>query len=411
MKSIVIAVGVLAGLLGASEAFAEQAPGPYIAADVGYNWKSDQQVTSQNLIGSGNSQRFAYRLSTKDQAAGFARLGWRFNDSFRVELEGGYRPGKVNAAHGPQANYGLGLKDDAICGTVTATVGAVKGICSQPGGKIDQTTLFVNAIYDAFPEYSLHPYVGLGIGVDYINGSVSGRFAQANQSVMLKGHKAVPAAQALLGVSQVVGSGLRIDLTYRLTYAGKVKYATTTSGALNPGAFEGDLNDEALTIGLRYALGHATPPAPAAAAPAPVIPVAPAAPVAAPAAQAPVAASPASRPDVMMPRQFIVYFRFNQSGLTPDAEAVVRAAANYATAASGLKQVSVVGYTDTSGSAAYNIKLSQRRADATAKALIAYGVPQAAVSSTWKGETDPAVQTADGVKEPQNRRATIDIAF
>jgi OOP family OmpA-OmpF porin len=29
----------------------------------------------------------------------------------------------------------------------------------------------------------------------------------------------------------------------------------------------------------------------------------------------------------------------------------------------------------------------------------------------WKGKSEPAVQTGDGVKEPLNRRATIDINF
>ena len=74
-------------------------------------------------------------------------------------------------------------------------------------------------------------------------------------------------------------------------------------------------------------------------------------------------------------------------------------------------KVTVVGYTDTSGSAAYNIKLSQRRASSTAKALVADGVANADVSVSWKGETDLAVPTADGVREPRNRRATIDIQF
>jgi outer membrane protein OmpA-like peptidoglycan-associated protein len=39
------------------------------------------------------------------------------------------------------------------------------------------------------------------------------------------------------------------------------------------------------------------------------------------------------------------------------------------------------------------------------------GVAQTALSVDWKGETNPAVATADGVKEPLNRRSTIDISF
>ncbi len=39
------------------------------------------------------------------------------------------------------------------------------------------------------------------------------------------------------------------------------------------------------------------------------------------------------------------------------------------------------------------------------------GVSQTALSVDWKGETQPAVATGDGVKEPLNRRSTIDINF
>jgi len=37
--------------------------------------------------------------------------------------------------------------------------------------------------------------------------------------------------------------------------------------------------------------------------------------------------------------------------------------------------------------------------------------PTTAMSVDWKGETQPAVATGDGVKEPLNRRSTIDINF
>ncbi|MBW8733863.1 MAG: OmpA family protein, partial [Asticcacaulis sp.] len=113
---------------------------------------------------------------------------------------------------------------------------------------------------------------------------------------------------------------------------------------------------------------------------------------------------------VAQARQFSVYFRFDRYALTPEAKAVVKSAADYALSNNSHK-VKVVGYTDTSGSAAYNIKLSQRRAGATAKALVASGVANADISVNWKGETDLAVPTADGVREPRNRRATIDIQF
>ncbi|HKT54758.1 MAG TPA: OmpA family protein, partial [Caulobacteraceae bacterium] len=105
-----------------------------------------------------------------------------------------------------------------------------------------------------------------------------------------------------------------------------------------------------------------------------------------------------------------VYFPFDQYILTPEAQQVVTEAANYANAGHATRVV-VVGHTDTSGSDAYNMRLSERRAKAVADALVGAGVAQTALAVDWKGETDLAVQTADGVKEPLNRRSTIDINF
>jgi outer membrane protein OmpA-like peptidoglycan-associated protein len=89
---------------------------------------------------------------------------------------------------------------------------------------------------------------------------------------------------------------------------------------------------------------------------------------------------------------------------------VISDAANYAKSGNATRVV-VVGHADTSGSANYNVRLSERRAKAVADALVGAGVAQTALSVDWKGETMPAVATGDGVKEPLNRRSTIDINF
>jgi outer membrane protein OmpA-like peptidoglycan-associated protein len=110
-------------------------------------------------------------------------------------------------------------------------------------------------------------------------------------------------------------------------------------------------------------------------------------------------------------KEFIVYFPFDQYVLTPDAQSVVQEAAQYATADQPSQHVSVVGHTDTSGGFAYNMRLSERRAKATADQLVADGVPQGILDVSWKGYTEPAVQTGPGVKEPLNRRAVITDQF
>jgi OOP family OmpA-OmpF porin len=106
----------------------------------------------------------------------------------------------------------------------------------------------------------------------------------------------------------------------------------------------------------------------------------------------------------------VVYFPFDQYILTTEAQAVVSSAAAYATSGHATRVV-VVGHTDTSGSAAYNVRLSERRAKVVADSLVSQGVAGSTLQVDWKGETDLAVPTPDGTKEPLNRRTTIDINF
>jgi outer membrane protein OmpA-like peptidoglycan-associated protein len=77
--------------------------------------------------------------------------------------------------------------------------------------------------------------------------------------------------------------------------------------------------------------------------------------------------------------------------------------------AQGSARIVVVGHTDTVGSNAYNEALSLRRASAVKDELSRLGVSPDAISTSGKGESELLVQSGDGVKEPQNRRATIDL--
>ena len=87
---------------------------------------------------------------------------------------------------------------------------------------------------------------------------------------------------------------------------------------------------------------------------------------------------------------------------------MVSAAAAYAVQG-GATRVLVVGHADTAGDDAYNLGLSERRAKATADALVAQGVSAATITVDWKGESQPAVSTGDQVPEPLNRRAEITV--
>jgi outer membrane protein OmpA-like peptidoglycan-associated protein len=104
------------------------------------------------------------------------------------------------------------------------------------------------------------------------------------------------------------------------------------------------------------------------------------------------------------------YVVWDRSDLTAEARSVVTQAANYAKSGAPTR-VLIVGYTDTSGSPAYNLGLSNRRSRTVADALVAQGVNGGVIAVDGKGETALAKPTADGVREPLNRRATIDINF
>jgi outer membrane protein OmpA-like peptidoglycan-associated protein len=121
----------------------------------------------------------------------------------------------------------------------------------------------------------------------------------------------------------------------------------------------------------------------------------------------PVAAPPvAPAPPPITRRVFMVFFDWDKSTITPAGMQVVQQAAD-AFRAGAPVQIQVTGYTDASGSAGYNQRLSERRANAVANALTRFGVPRNEMAVSGRGKNDQRVPTADGVREPQNRRVEI----
>jgi OOP family OmpA-OmpF porin len=143
------------------------------------------------------------------------------------------------------------------------------------------------------------------------------------------------------------------------------------------------------------------PPAPIAApAPPPVAPLAKAAPPAPPAK-----AKPA--PLTLGANEL---FGFNQASLTPagraklDQEVIQRASREYA----DIKQVSVSGHTDRLGTAQYNQRLSERRAEAVRAYLVSRGMDGAKVKSQGFGLSRPVKTCPDKVAgKAANRQGLI----
>lgn len=103
---------------------------------------------------------------------------------------------------------------------------------------------------------------------------------------------------------------------------------------------------------------------------------------------------------------YTVYFDLNSWALTGEQLGVLQQA--IATArAGGQSRITVVGHTDTAGSAAYNQRLSLKRANVVTETLVSMGARREAITVSGVGESDLAVPTADGVKEAKNRRAVV----
>jgi OOP family OmpA-OmpF porin len=124
-----------------------------------------------------------------------------------------------------------------------------------------------------------------------------------------------------------------------------------------------------------------------------------------PATAAPPPPAPAAAPPAPA-RQFVVYFEFDKSDLTPEGSRVVMDAAS-AFKQTGSVRVAITGYTDLAGTQRYNLGLSKRRADRVHSALVQDGVPDGVIAEAWRGKENPAVPTPDGVREPRNRRVEI----
>ena len=104
--------------------------------------------------------------------------------------------------------------------------------------------------------------------------------------------------------------------------------------------------------------------------------------------------------------QYRVFFAFDRADLSQaDRQIIAQAVEDYRR--TGTARITVTGHTDTSGSAAYNLELSQRRAEAVASELVRQGVPASEIATIGRGEEDLLVPTADGVREPRNRRVEI----
>lgn len=103
---------------------------------------------------------------------------------------------------------------------------------------------------------------------------------------------------------------------------------------------------------------------------------------------------------------YMVFFDHNRVAITPEAQSIIdKVIADF-------KQyddtvIMLHGHTDTSGTEPYNMTLSEKRALAVSTMLKNAGIGNERISYFAFGETDLRVPTADGIREPGNRRVEI----
>lgn len=107
-----------------------------------------------------------------------------------------------------------------------------------------------------------------------------------------------------------------------------------------------------------------------------------------------------------LPHNGMVYFDLDSAELDAEDQAMLDEIVA-AVKAQGPASVTVMGHADRAGGDDYNMSLSERRAQTIAAALVAAGIPESAVNTMGYGETEPAVETEDGVAMRQNRRAAV----
>ena len=302
-----------------------------------------------------------------------AIIGYDFG-GFRLETEVGYREARLDG-------YRSGTTTPAFTAT-GARADVPAGNFNYAGGRTSALSFMVNGLLDFGDDDGIQGFVGGGVGVARVKAD---NYALNRRGAFLDDSDTVFAYQGLAGVRAPLTDHLDATLKYRFFNADNGKFIDVSGRE-----FEGRYRSHSILGGVTYNFGTPTPPPPP---PTPAPPPPPPAP-------------PAPEPVVCSPGPFIVFFEWNKSDITPEAASILdNAVTQYQSC--GNAQVMLAGYTDTSGSSQYNQGLSQRRADAVKGYMSSRSIPDGVITTSAFGETNLRVQTADGVREVQNRRVEI----
>ncbi|UPY36490.1 OmpA family protein [Sediminicoccus sp. KRV36] len=358
LKKALLAATVLSLPVAAQ---AQPVSGLYLGAGVGANYRdnnSENPVLSPSGVLVGNTS-----IKSDWGYAAVASVGWGFGNGIRAELEFNYRNNAIQSGN--------------VAGRPATST----------GGTIHQYGVMGNALYDfnlglSAGGIGITPYLGAGMGY-VVNDWRNVRGSGAGGSIRIDDSAGTFAYQAIAGVAFGLGSmvpGLSLTAEYR--FLGTLEpelgiSGTATNGRTVVGNYTGSNYNHSILAGVRYAFNAPRP-----------------APVAAPA--------PAPAPA----RTFLVFFDWDRADLTDRARQIIAEAATNARTVRSTR-IEVSGHADRTGSAAYNQRLSVRRAEAVAAELVRRGIARNEITVQGFGFDRPLVPTAMGVREPQNRRVEI----
>jgi outer membrane protein OmpA-like peptidoglycan-associated protein len=340
----------------------------YVGVDAGGMLVEDSKFDIRNAAGTTTTQD-AINIDHKYGFDVDGNVGYDFG-AFRAEFEVGYKDAKIKGIS-----------------TIPSPLTGVTGNFNNATGRARVLSFMANGMFDfgGADPMALSAFVGGGVGVARVKLDNVG--LGVGTQTFLDDSDTRFAWQGLAGIRKPLTPHVDLSLKYRFFNVSKVR--TFTLGGLDT---ESRFRSHSILIGLTYNFGEDAPPPPPPAPPAPPPP--------------PPAPLPPCPPAAVTPGPFLVFFDWDKSIVTAEAAAILdRAAEQYAS--TGQTSITLAGNTDKSGSDAYNVGLSQRRADAVKAYMATKGVPDGSMTTEALGESRPLVDTADGVREPQNRRVEI----
>ena len=374
MRKLAIALALSSTLL-ATPAFARDGAW-YVGGEFGAMIVEDTDVD----IGTGNNQ---LQLDYDYGYDGGAFVGYDLG-AFRLEAEVSYKKADLETL-----NTTVRLPGELPNFQATRDAG---------GGSVSSLSFMLNGMLDFGDDDGIQGFVGGGVGMARVkqnNLRLFGNFP----STFLDDSDSRFAWQAFAGVRQAISDNMDVTLKYRFFNVDDLRLgartATGAGGAIVTTDSNMRLRTHSLLGGITFNFGGAAPiPEP--------VPVPPPPPPPPPMVETP--APPPPPPCVGGP--FMVFFDWDRDEITPQAAAILDNAAS-AYANCGQAQVMIAGHADRSGSDQYNVGLSQRRAANVRAYLAGRGIPDGVMTTQAFGESRPLVETADGVREPQNRRVEI----